>query len=219
VIRTRLIVLLLGMLLLGACATSASPTPTPTPTPTPIVDNGATPTTPTAGTEITPPKLLTDFTLPSSDGGKPLSLSALRGKPVLLYFGYTFCPDICPTTLGELIRVKRDLGAQADQFTVLMVSVDTQRDTPEVLARYMHAFDPSFIGMTGDDATLRKIGGEYGLFYQRHAVEGSSAAYLVDHSAITYLIDKQGRLRIVYDYGTPHTVITPDVQRLIAEQG
>ncbi|NTW97800.1 MAG: SCO family protein, partial [Oscillochloris sp.] len=125
--------------------------------------------------------------------------------------------DVCPTTLAEFIRVKQDLGDQSDQFTVLMVSVDPDRDTPEVMARYMQAFDPSFIGMSGDEATLRKIGGDYGLFYQRHTVEGSAAAYLVDHSAAAYLIDTQGRLRMVYSYGTPHTVIAPDVQRLIAE--
>ncbi|NTV63657.1 MAG: SCO family protein [Oscillochloris sp.] len=207
----RLTLLFFVALLLSACGASASPPVTVVPT----VDTSS--ETPQAGTEITPPKELADFTLPSSDGGKPLSLSALRGKPLLLYFGYTFCPDVCPTTLTELIRVKQDLGDQQDQLNVLMVSVDSQRDTPEVMARYMQAYDPSFIGMTGDDATLRRIGGEYGLFYERHAVEGSSAAYLVDHSAATYLIDKQGRLRMIYSYGTPHTVITLGVTQLIAE--
>jgi protein SCO1/2 len=86
-----------------------------------------------------------------------------------------------------------------------------------VLERYLKAFDPSFIGMTGDEATLRRIGGDYGLFYQRHAVSGSSATYLMDHSAASYLIDQEGQLRIVYSYGTPHTVIAPDVERLLAE--
>ncbi|MBX0326632.1 SCO family protein [Oscillochloris sp. ZM17-4] len=208
--RIRLALLALLALLLSACATSATPT---APTAAGSVDSDL----PTAGTEITPPKELTDFTLPSSEGGAPLSLSDLRGKPILLYFGYTFCPDVCPTTMSEFIRVKQDLGDQADQLTVLMVSVDPDRDTPEVMDRYMKAFDPSFIGMSGDDATLRKIGGEYGIYYKRHNVEGSSAAYLVDHSAATYLIDTQGRLRMVYSYGTPHTVMAPDVQRLIAE--
>jgi len=150
--------------------------------------------------------------------GTPVTDASYRGRWMLVYFGYTFCPDVCPTTLSELIRVKQDLGSAADQMTVLMVSVDPDRDTPEVMQRYMTAFDPSFIGMSGDDATLRKIGDEYGLYYKRHKVEGSSAAYLVDHSAAAYLLDRQGRLRMVYSYGTPHTVIAPDVQRLIAEQ-
>ncbi|NNJ09190.1 SCO family protein [Chloroflexales bacterium ZM16-3] len=210
--RISLALVLLLTLLLSACATGAAPAATP------VADTSTDSDVPTAGTEITPPKDLTDFTLPSSEGGKPLSLSDLRGKPVLVYFGYTFCPDVCPTTMAEFIRIKQDLGDQADQLAVLMVSVDPERDTPEVMQRYLKAFDPSFIGMSGDDATLRKIGGEYGLYYERHKVEGSAAAYLVDHSAAAYLIDKQGRLRMVYGYGTPHTVIAPDVQRLIAEQ-
>lgn len=208
------VLLILLVLWLSACATSMTGAVV---TPIPTAADSEEPDVPTAGTLIEPPKELSDFALASSDGGKSLSLSDLRGKPILLYFGYTFCPDVCPTTLAEFIGVKKDLGEQSDQLTVLMISVDPARDTPEVMARYMHAFDPSFIGMTGDDATLRKISSEYGIFYERHNVEGSSAAYLVDHSAASYLIDKQGRLRIVYSYGTPHGVITPDVQRLIAE--
>jgi protein SCO1/2 len=207
-IHVRLAFVLLLALLLSACAAAPAAAPTA---------GSAEPDIPTAGTLIEPPQKLSDFTLPSSQGGAPLSLSALRGKPVLLYFGYTFCPDVCPTTMSEFIRVKKDLGAKGDQLTVLMVSVDPERDTPAVLERYLKAFDPSFIGMAGDDATLRRIGSEYGLFYQRHAVSGSAAAYLVDHSAAAYLIDKQGQLRLVYSYGTPHTVITPDVDRLLAE--
>lgn len=211
--RIKFVLFVLVALLLSACATSAATVPTAAP------DSSGESDVPTAGTSIDPPRDLTDFTFPSSDGGKPMSLSDLRGKPVLLYFGYTFCPDVCPTTMSDFIRVKQSLGDQADQLTVLMVSVDPDRDTPEVLHRYLGAFDPSFIGMSGDDATLRKIGSEYGLYYKRHNVEGSSAAYLVDHSAAAYLIDKQGRLRMVYSYGTPPTVIAPDVERLIAEKG
>ncbi|MEI7770597.1 MAG: SCO family protein [Chloroflexales bacterium] len=210
-IRVRhALVLILLALLLSACASAPAAVPTAA---------SSAPDIPTAGTPIDPPKPLIDFSLPSSAGGKPMSLSDLRGKPVLLYFGYTFCPDICPTTLAEFIQVKKDLAAKGDQLAVLMVSVDPERDTPAVMGRYMQAFDPSFIGMSGDAATLRRIGGDYGLFYQRHAVSGSAAAYLVDHSAASYLIDKKGQLRMVYAYGTPHTVIAPDVERLLAEQG
>lgn len=209
-IRVRSILVLIALtLLLSACASAPAAAPTVASTETDV---------PTAGTLIDPPKPLSDFTLASSEGGKPLSLSQLRGKPVLLYFGYTFCPDVCPTTLAEFIRVKKDLASRADQLAVLMVSVDPERDTPAVLERYMKAFDPSFIGMTSDEATLRRIGGEYGLFYQRQAVSGSSAAYLMNHSAASYLIDPQGQLRMIYSYGTPHTVIAPDVERLLAER-
>jgi protein SCO1 len=210
-ISLRLMIALLVLVItLSACGGAPAATPTDAAT--------AESDTPTAGTPIDPPKALSDFTLASSQGGKPLSLSALRGKPLLLYFGYTFCPDACPTTLSEFIRVKKDLGSRGDQLAVLMVSVDPERDTPTVLARYLTAFDPSFIGMTGDDATLRRIGGEYGLFYQRHAAGGSSAGYLMDHSASAYLIDRHGQLRVVYSYGTPHAVIAPDVERLLAEK-
>lgn len=206
-VKTTLLLALLA-LLLSACA--ASPRSAPVPADSAEADM------PAGGTPIEPPLALSDFTLASSEGGTELSLSDLRGKPILLYFGYTFCPDVCPTTLSEFLRVKKDLGEQGEQLAVLMVSVDPERDTPEVLERYMTAFDPSFIGMTGDEATLRKIGGEYGLYYKANAVSGSST-YLVDHSAAAYLIDKQGRLRMIYSYGTPHSVMTPDVQRLIDE--
>ncbi|EFO80737.1 electron transport protein SCO1/SenC [Oscillochloris trichoides DG-6] len=210
----RTLVPLILLLLLTACGTSSALVATPIPTSEPVL----TPEVPQAGAEISPPRELTDFTLPSSRGGTPLSLSDLRGKPLLIYFGYTFCPDVCPTTLVEFIGVKQDLAAQADAFNVLMVSVDPERDTPEVLERYLKVYDPSFIGMSGDVEILKQIGPEYGLFYQRHAVEGSASAYLVDHSASAYLLDRQGRLRFIYRYGTPHNVMSADLQRLIAEQ-
>lgn len=169
------------------------------------------------GTVIEPPVELSDFTLPSSEG-RDLSLSELRGKPTLMFFGYTFCPDVCPTTLSEMKRVKTALGADAEQVQVVFVSVDGERDTPEVLKRYISNFDPSFIGLQGDEATLRRIGKEYGLFYERREVEGTSAAYLIDHSSATYLLDAQGRLRLLYSYGTPPDVLASGVTQLLSEQ-
>lgn len=168
------------------------------------------------GTAVEPPVALSDFTLPSSRDGQPISLSDMAGKPTLLFFGYTFCPDVCPTTLSDVKRAKEQLGADGERLNVVFISVDGERDTPEVLARYVGAFDPSFVGLQGDEATLRQIGKEYGLFYQRRDVEGS-AAYLVDHSAALYLIDAQGRLRTVYGYGTPPAVLQAGVARLLAE--
>lgn len=174
-------------------------------------------TPPTEGTAISPPRELNDFTM-TSHLGEPISLSDLRGKPVLLYFGYTFCPDICPTTLADMVRVRRGLGDQADAVAFVMITVDPQRDTPQVLARYLPNFDESFIGMTGDMATLRRISPDYGVYFNTTAVANTSADYLVDHTAALYLVDSAGALRTLYGYGIPPEVVTTDVQALLAEQ-
>lgn len=169
---------------------------------------------PVTGAQIDPPRQLTDFTM-TSDTGTPLSLSDLRGKPVLLYFGYTFCPDVCPTTLADFVRVKRNLGDAADDVAFVFISVDPERDTPEKIATYMQAFDDDFIGLHADEKTLRKIQYDYGLYYQKSRVAGTSAAYLVDHSTGIYLIDQEGRLTFIYAFGTPADVITTDVRTLL----
>jgi protein SCO1/2 len=141
-----------------------------------------------------------------------MSLSNLRGKPVVLYFGYTFCPDICPTTLADITRARYNLGERADEVHFVMVSVDPERDTPEVLKAYLANFNENFIGLQGEPQVLRQIGPDYGLFYQKREIEGTSAAYLIDHSAATYLIDEQGRLMMIYGYGIPADVISSDLQ-------
>jgi len=172
---------------------------------------------PTAGTPIEPPRELTDFTMTSA-AGTPLSLSDLQGRPVLLYFGYTFCPDVCPTTLADFVRVKRDLGEDADKVAFVFISVDPERDTPEKIANYMRAFDTEFIGLQGNEKTLRRIQFDYGLFYQKSQVPGTSADYLVDHSAAAYLIDQEGRLVMIYAFGTPPEVMRADVRALLQRQ-
>jgi protein SCO1 len=166
------------------------------------------------GTRITPPREVADFTL-ISHTGTPMSLSDFRGKPVLLYFGYTFCPDICPTSLAEFVRVKRNLGDRAGDFTVLFISVDGERDTPEVVATFLSNFDKEFIGMTGTEKEIRKIGVDYGLFFEKKKVVGTSANYLVDHTAASFLIDQQGRLHTVYGYGMPPDVMSEDILTLL----
>jgi protein SCO1/2 len=192
------------LLLVGLMACSA-PLPTGAPD-----SSGA------EGTLIDPPMQMSDFTLPSNRG-EPLSLSSLPAQPTLLFFGYTFCPDVCPLTLTEMKRVKEQLGADGERLNVVFVSVDGERDTPEVLARYMTSFDPAFVGLQGDEATLRQIGKEYGLYYAKNQVQGTSAAYLVDHSSATYLLDGNRQLRVIYPYGTAPEVITRGVQRLLRE--
>jgi protein SCO1/2 len=168
---------------------------------------------PTDGTPIEPPRELMDFTLPNQDG-EPMSLSDLRGKPTLIYFGYTYCPDICPTTLADVRRATRTLNEQGDDVNVLMISVDPERDTPEVLNRYLSNFDEDFVGMTADRQTMRQIGADYGLYVDKVEIEGTTADYLIDHSAATYLVDSEGNLVMMYGYGIPPEVIVEDVQAL-----
>ena len=169
--------------------------------------------TPLPGTLLDPPKEVGDFTLTDQDG-QPFRLSDLRGKVALLFFGYTNCPDVCPTTLAEFKRVKALLGDDAERVAFVFVSVDGERDTPERLAAYVRAFDPQFIGLMGDDATIRTIARDYGVFYQRVSYEESAASYLVDHTASTFGVDQQGRLRLVFSYGTDPAAIAARVRAL-----
>jgi protein SCO1/2 len=166
---------------------------------------------PTSGTPIEPPRELMDFTLPNQDG-EPLSLRDLRGKPTLIYFGYTYCPDVCPTTLADLMRAKRQLGELGDEVNVLLISVDAARDSSEVLKQYLGNFDEDFIGMTADHETLQQIGADYGLYVRKREIEGTSADYLIDHSAHTYFVDAEGRLMMIYGYGIPAEVVAEDVR-------
>ena len=130
---------------------------------------------------------LTDHT------GRPRRLEDFRGKAVVVFFGFTHCPDVCPTTLADLSQVMKSLGADADRVQVLFVTVDPERDTPDVLAKYVGAFDPRFLALYGDAAATQRAAREFKVFYEkRKTAEG----YSVDHSGQTYVIDAQGRLRL-----------------------
>ena len=167
------------------------------------------------GSLVSPPRTLTDFTLTSHEG-TPLRLSDLRGKAVLLFFGYTRCPDFCPTTLVEFRDVKRDLGADAANVAFVFISVDAEADSPEILGQYITNFDPAFIGLHGDAATLSRIGPEYDLYFRKRDV-GGATGYLIDHTAITYLIDRDGRLAIIFPYGTPAAAMATDIRAILAQ--
>src|SRR5262249_53300641 len=119
---------------------------------------------PSSGAVVNPPFPIHDFTL-TNQTGAPLRLTDLRGRIVLLFFGYTHCPDVCPLTLANFTRVKKLLGAQSDGVTFVFVTVDSQRDTPEVIRAFLNQFDPDFIGLTGDEATLRNMAAEYGAYF------------------------------------------------------
>jgi protein SCO1/2 len=146
--------------------------------------------------------------------GNTFRLSDTRGKVTALFFGYTSCPDICPTTMAELNQALDRLGGQADQVQVLFVTVDPQRDTPERVQEYVDHFNPDFIGLSGTEAELAPVWNDYGVF--RQVVEGSSAAgYLVDHTARVTLIDQQGSLRVSFGFDTPVEDVVHDLKLLL----
>lgn len=131
------------------------------------------------------------FTL-TDQNGKPITDKDLKGKPFLVFFGYTHCPDVCPTTLFDVSEVMRALGKDADRTRALFISVDPDRDTPAVLKDYMSSFDPHLIGATGDQTALDKVEKEYRV-YAKKVPTGKDGDYSMDHSAIVYLMDKDGR--------------------------
>ncbi|MBN2114936.1 MAG: SCO family protein [Anaerolineales bacterium] len=146
--------------------------------------------------------------------GNSFRLSEMRGQIVMLFFGYTSCPDVCPITMAELNQALEKLGGEADQVQVLFVTVDPQRDTPERVQEYVDHFNPGFIGLSGSEPELAKTWNDYGVF--REVVEGRSAAgYLVDHTARVTIIDQQGNLRVSFPFDTPVEDIVHDLKLLL----
>ena len=157
---------------------------------------------------VQPPPLIQDFTLLDKTGA-PLSLSDLRGEPVLLFFGYTHCPDECPTTMADYTRVKQLLGTAGDQVHFVFVSVDGERDTPDLVAEFTNRFDQDFIGMTGSTEALQKLGAQFGLVFDQvtlgadgttHPAAEQDENYFVTHISPSFLIDKDGYLKRVIFY-------------------
>jgi protein SCO1/2 len=163
---------------------------------------------------LDPPGPAPEFTL-GSDTGKTVRLRDWRGNVVLLYFGYTSCPDVCPTTLSDLAEVKKQLGPAAQRLRVALVTVDPERDTAQRLHTYVQAFDPTFVGLTERRETLAAVWKAYGVYVKSHRVPRSSDGYVVDHSATTFVIDPEGRLRLAISFGTPVADIRHDLQRLL----
>lgn len=167
------------------------------------------------GTEMSEPFPAPDFTLTYVDG-RDISISDFQGKIVLLYFGYTFCPDVCPSTLLDLKRAVNELGDEGENVQVMMVSVDPKRDTPEVVAEYAAHFHPTFIGLSGTEEEIAQAAGLYGIYYEAH--EGTAeSGYLVDHTASVILIDKAGNFRATYSFGTTPEEFVHDLQILLKE--
>jgi len=162
---------------------------------------------------LEPTKPVADFTL-AGPNNQPVKLSDFRGKLMVLYFGYTYCPDVCPTTLAELAQGLKRMGRRADQVQVVMVTVDPDRDTPEVLAQYVANFDPRFIGLSGTAEQIAAAATPLGIYYERHAGTAASG-YLVDHTATVAVIDQDGYLRLVFPFGTSGEDIASDLSRLL----
>ena len=146
--------------------------------------------------------------------GKPRTLADFRGKVVTVFFGFTHCPDACPTTLAEMAQVMKELGADADKLQVLFITVDPERDTQQVLKQYVPSFHPSFLGLYGDlDATARTAK-EFKVFFQKQP--DKSGGYSVDHSAGTFILDREGRLRLFAQYGQGAAPMLHDIRLLLS---
>jgi protein SCO1/2 len=163
---------------------------------------------------LTPPKTASDFALTTQDG-KDFRLSRERGNVVALWFGYTFCPDVCPTTLAELAQARMRLGADARRFRIVFVTVDPERDTPARLREYTSAFGGSFTSLTGSPERLAEVRKAYGVVADKRVVAGTSATYLIDHSAFVYVIDPAGQLRLMFPFGMSVDDMVHDFKQLL----
>ena len=161
-----------------------------------------------------------DFEL-TDQNGKTARLSDLRGKAVLLFFGYTHCPDVCPLSLSEFKQIKSTLTSQspsvAAKVAYVMISVDGERDTPDVMNSYVKAFDPAFIGLTGQPDLVANIGLDYGVKFEKQRPTGTQASYLVAHTSYIYLIDTTGNWRVAYPFQTPVAMIAEDITRMTSQ--
>ena len=149
---------------------------------------------------------LTDHT------GKPRRLEDFRGKAVVVFFGFTHCPDVCPTTLADIAQAVKSLGPDAERVQVLMVSVDPERDTAQSLAKYVTAFDSRFLGLRGDLEATKRAAGEFKIYFEKRK---QGDGYTVDHSAQSYVIDPQGRLRLLVRHDRIAQDLAADLRTLL----
>lgn len=165
------------------------------------------------GSLIDPPAAAADFTL-TDQNNTPFSLSEQRGKIVLIFFGYTHCPDVCPVTLSQYRQIKERLKERAEDVRFLFVTVDPERDTVTEMKRYVPAFDPAFIGLTGTAEEIQAVTKSYGV-YSEKAAPDEQGNYLVDHTARIYLVDQQGNWRLTYPFGMETGQIVQDLNHLL----
>ena len=164
-------------------------------------------------TDVTGLPYAQDFAL-TDHNGKPRTLADFKGKVVVVFFGFTQCPDVCPTTMAEMATVMKELGPKADEVQVLFVTVDPERDTQQLLAQYVPAFDQRFLGMYGDAAATAKMAKDFKVFYAKVAGK-TPGSYSMDHTAGSYVFDKSGKVRLFLRHGQGAAPIVHDLRQLL----
>lgn len=198
--KSRIVTAIVLSLALAACGERA-------PAPTPVA--------PFNGIDLTQAPWGRDFLLTDQNGTKR-SLADFRGKVVLLFFGYLNCPDMCPTTVSEMAQIRARMGADGERVQGLFVTVDPKRDKPAVLGQYLASFDPTFLGLRGDEAATAAAASEFKVFFAAQA-PGPSGNYTVDHSGGVYVFDPRGRLRLMLRPGDSIDAKAADVAQLLKE--
>ena len=195
--RSLLAMLFVAGLLLTGCNEKVAPAPAFT------------------NTDVTGLAYAQDFSLKDFNG-KLRTLADFKGKAVVVFFGYTQCPDVCPTTMSDLAAAMKQLGPLADKVQVLFITVDPERDTPQLLAKYVPGFDPRFLGLSGDAAATAKVAKDFKVFYQK--VPGKEpGSYSMDHSAGLYIYDPQGRIRLFARSGEGPDSLVHDLKILLSQ--
>lgn len=164
-------------------------------------------------TDVTGLRYAEDFAL-TDHNGQPRTLADFKNKVVVVFFGYTQCPDVCPTTMVELAQVMKELGPKADQVQVLFITIDPERDTQQLLAQYVPAFDKRFLGLRGDAAQTAKVAKEFKVFYAK--VPGKTpGSYSMDHTAGSFVFDKEGKIRLFVRHGQGTAPLVSDLKQLL----
>ena len=167
------------------------------------------------GSVINPPRPMPGFILQSSNGS--VSLDSFRGKFILVYFGYTSCPDVCPITLATLTEALTKLGTKkAEEFQVIFISVDYKRDTPQISDAFAKKFNSNFIGLGGTEAQINQVTQEYGIYYKLNPPDPTTRYYSVDHTALVQVLNPQGELILIWPFGTQPDQETSDLATLVS---
>ncbi len=168
------------------------------------------------GIDLTGAEYARDLQLSDQDG-KPRTLGDFKGKVLVVFFGFTQCPDVCPTTLAELAEVKRSLGADGERVQGIFVTVDPERDTPELLKAYLANFDAGFVALRGTAEQTQAAAKEFKVYYAK--VPGKTeGSYTMDHTAASFIFDTQGRVRVFSRYGSGAQALADDLKLLLAEK-